>query len=394
MEHNLIQNKERLAVVDALRGFALLAIVLLHNLEHYNLICIPQNMPTWLNTLDKGIWDTIFFLFAGKAYATFSLLFGFSFYIQLRNAKARGQDFRARFVWRMFILFLFSQLHALFYNGDILLLYAVVGLVLIPVSGLKDKTVFIIAAICLVQPLEIAKIVYCVFNPDYAFTGNWWLEYAIKADPIMRSGGFLETLKSNIYTGQLYSNLWQIEAGRLFQTAGLFMMGMLLGRRNYFVKSEESVKKWKSILCIAAILIVPMYLVKILCPDFINNNSIKASFDLVIYSLTNFVFMAILVSGFTLLWFYKGDGYKFQRGVVPYGRMSLTNYITQSILGVSIYYGFGLALYQYTGATASMAIALAIFGLQLWWSRAWLARHRQGPLEYLWRKATWIRLKK
>ncbi len=79
-------------------------------------------------------------LFAGKAYATFSLLFGFSFYIQLRNARNRGQNFKGRFAWRMLLLFLFAQFHALFYNGDILVLYSVVGLVLILVCDLKDRT--------------------------------------------------------------------------------------------------------------------------------------------------------------------------------------------------------------------------------------------------------------
>lgn len=79
---------KRLDVVDALRGFALMAIVILHSLEHYNLYCIPEGMPDWLNMLDLGVWETTFFLMAGKAYATFSLLFGFSFYIQFRNEQA------------------------------------------------------------------------------------------------------------------------------------------------------------------------------------------------------------------------------------------------------------------------------------------------------------------
>ena len=107
-----LKTSERLGVVDALRGFALLAIVLLHNLEHYNLFLVPENVPAWLQTIDKYAWDILFFLFAGKAYATFSLLFGFSFYIQFHNAEKRGIDFRGRFAWRMCLLFLFAQLHA------------------------------------------------------------------------------------------------------------------------------------------------------------------------------------------------------------------------------------------------------------------------------------------
>lgn len=102
--------------------------------------------------------------------------------------------------------------------------------------------------------------------------------------------------------------------------------------------------------------------------------------------------MTILVSAFTLLWFKRENGYKWQQIIIPYGRMSLTNYISQSIMGVCIYYGFGLGLYSSTGATATLFIGLLIFTIQLIFSRYWLTLHKQGPLEFLWRKGTWIKL--
>ena len=370
-----LKTTERLGVVDALRGFALLAIVLLHNLEHYNLFFMPENVPAWLQTIDKYAWDTIFFLFAGKAYATFSLLFGFSFYIQFHNAEKRGIDFRGRFAWRMCLLLLFAQLHALFYNGDILLLYAVVGFALIPVCKLKDKTVFWIALILLLQPYEV--------------TGHF-IPYAMRAEAATANGSFFDVLQSNIIDGQLYSNIWQVENGRLFQTVALFMFGMLLGRRKYLIKSEESVRFWKRMLIGAVIAFIPLYCLRIFVPDFITDSSALIPYNIAVPSYANFAFMVILVSLFTLLWFKKETGYSWQSLLIPYGRMSLTNYISQSVMGVTIYYGFGLSMYKYAGATASLLIALLIFTVQLVFSRWWLVRHRQGPLEFLWRKGTWI----
>lgn len=323
----------RIDLVDSLRGYALLAIVLLHNLEHYNLYFFPEYFPEWLKILDKGVWDVLFFTFAGKAYATFSLLFGFSFYIQFRNERQRGGDFRGRFAWRMFLLFLFSQLHALFYNGDILLLYSVVGLTLIPVATLKDKTVLIIASILMLQPMEWARVVYAVINPEYVTTwGTNFMIYSEKAYSAMIDGSYLDILKSNIWDGQLYSNFWQVESGRLFQTSSLFMFGMLLGRRSYFIKSKESLLIWKKILTWGIIAFVPLFVIKTYLPDYIENTSIKSPLSIIIPSLTNFTFMCVLVSSFTLLWF-KSNGFKFQRFIIPYGRMSLTNYIFQSIIG-------------------------------------------------------------
>ena len=382
-----LKTTERLGVVDALRGFALLAIVLLHNLEHYNLFFMPENVPAWLQTIDKYAWDTIFFLFAGKAYATFSLLFGFSFYIQFHNAEKRGIDFRGRFAWRMCLL---PQLHAWFYNGDILLLYAVVGFALIPVCKLKDKTVFWIALILLLQPYEWGRAIYALINPDYVAVTGHFIPYAMRAEAATANGSFFDVLQSNIIDGQLYSNIWQVENGRLFQTAALFMFGMLLGRRKYLIKSEESVRFWKRMLIGAVIAFIPLYCLRIFVPDFITDSSALIPYNIAVPSYANFAFMVILVSLFTLLWFKKETGYSWQSLLIPYGRMSLTNYISQSVMGVTIYYGFGLSMYKYAGATASLLIALLIFTVQLVFSRWWLVRHRQGPLEFLWRKGTWI----
>jgi len=326
-----LKTTERLGVVDALRGFALLAIVLLHNLEHYNLFLpLDYTLPAWLQTIDKYAWDTMFFLFAGKAYATFSLLFGFSFYIQFHNAEKRGTDFRGRFAWRMCLLFLFAQLHALFYNGDILLLYAVVGFALIPVCKLKDKTVFWIAAILLLQPYEWGRAIYAMINLEYVPSTGHFIPYYKLAQEVTSNGSFFEVLRSNITDGQMYSNIWQVENGRLFQTAALFMFGMLLGRRKYFMKSEESLRFWKKMLTGAILAFIPLYCLKTFIPALITNPSIMVPYKIAVPSYANFAFMVILVSVFTLLWFKKDTGYSWQSLLIPYGRMSLTNYISQS----------------------------------------------------------------
>ena len=290
----------------------------------------------------------------------------------------------------MCLLFLFAQLHALFYNGDILLLYAVVGLALIPVCKLSDKSVFWIASFLLLQPYEWGRAICAAFNPEYVPITD---HYAVFAAPAMEAtihGDFLEVLRANITDGQLYSNIWQVENGRLFQCAALFMFGMLLGRRKYFIKSEESIRFWKRALAAASIAFIPLYCLKAFAGELIANPSVRVPYDIAVPSYANFAFMVVLVSLFTLLWFRKEKGYGWQSALIPYGRMSLTNYITQSIIGGFVYYGYGLAMYKSTGATACLLIVLLIFTVQLIFSRWWLARHRQGPLEFLWRKGTWI----
>ena len=133
MQQTTISKPPRVEVVDALRGFAVLAILLVHHVEHfiYPVYPDPATLPGWLNVLNEGVFTVVFGLFAGKSYSIFALLFGFTFYIQYSNQQAKGKDFGYRFLWRMLLLTLFATLNAAFYPaGDVLLLYAIVGVVL------------------------------------------------------------------------------------------------------------------------------------------------------------------------------------------------------------------------------------------------------------------------
>lgn len=387
---NTLLKTNRLDLVDALRGFALLAIVLLHNLEHYNMLYTPEGLPNWLQSLDSAAYTATFFMMAGKAFSTFSLLFGFSFFIQFSNAAKRGEKFAARFAWRMIILLLFALLHTIFYNGDILIMYALIGLLIIPLHNASNRVLMIIGTILLLQPLEWGRIIYALCNPEYSLSAqiNWqfW--------PLMREamseGTFIEAVKSNLTDGMLGNTLWQIENGRLFLIPALFIFGILLGRLKYFVKSDSSIKFWKQTLKVSLIGIVPLYILKTFVPDYIENDAILLPYNTAIPSIYNAFFMAILVSLFSLIWFKAENGYKLQRFIIPYGRMSLTNYITQSIFGCFIYFGFGLGLYKSTGATATLLIGVVILAIQIVWSHLWLKNHRQGPFEAVWKQLTWI----
>ena len=386
----MLQKTDRLELVDAIRGFALLAIVLLHNLEHFNLYFVPAGLPQWLKSLDGTVWNMSFFIMGGKAFATFAMLFGFSFFVQMNNAAQKGVDFRGRFAWRMVVLILFAEVHSLFYNGDILLLYACIGLMLIPFTKASNKTLLGVGVFLILQPFEWGRVVYASLNPDYVVPPNWNDAFYGPMIQAMKHGSFLEVLKSNITEGQVWNNLWQIESGRLFQVPALFMFGTLLGRLRCFVKSDESIRFWKKVLLLGCITFIPLNALKTQIPPMIENKSILIPYNIAIPSLENVVMMFIFMAAFSLLWFYKGDGYKLQRFIIPYGRMSLTNYITQSIVGCFIYLNYGLNLYETTGATACVLIGLAIFVVQLLFSTWWFKRHKQGPLEYIWKKLTWI----
>lgn len=385
----------RIEVVDALRGFAVLAIILVHNLEHFIFPVYPDpaSQPEWLNILDEGVFSVTFSLFAGKAYAIFSLLFGFTFYIQYTNQQIKGKDFGYRFLWRLLLLTIFATLNAAFFPaGDVLLLFCVVGLFLFLVRKWSDKAVLVTAIILLLQPVEWFHYIASLFNPEYTLpnleVGDMYKEVA----EYTKEGNFWKFIWGNVTLGQKASLFWAIGAGRFLQTAGLFMLGLLIGRKQLFVTSNNNTRFWVKALIVSAILFCPLYQLKVTLYDNSDAVMIKQTVGVILDMWQKFAFTAVLVSSFVLL-YQKESFKKLTSGLRFYGKMSLTNYISQSILGAIIYFPFGLYLAPYCGYTVSLLIGFILFLLQVSFCKWWLKGHKQGPLEGIWHKLTWINYK-
>lgn len=202
-----LSNKNpRIEVVDALRGFAVMAILLVHSLEHFIFPVYPTDSPTWLNILDQGVLSGVFTLFAGKSYAIFALLFGFTFYIQSNNQKKQGKDFGYRFLWRLVLLAAFATLNAAFFPaGDVLLLFVIVGLVLFFTRNWSDKAILITSIIFLLQPVE-------------------WYHYIAKSDQSRTSVTRSESRRNVRRSGRVHS--------------GRQLLGFHLGERYFRSESQ------------------------------------------------------------------------------------------------------------------------------------------------------------
>lgn len=395
MKENLLSKTPRIEVVDALRGFAVMAILLVHSLEHFIFPVYPDpaTQPEWLNILDNGVFSIIFSLFAGKSYAIFALLFGFTFYIQYTNQQLKGNDFGYRFLWRLLLLVGFATINAAFFpGGDVLLLFSIVGIFLFAVRKLNDKAVLILAIILLAQPVEWFHYIASIVDPSYALpdlgVGALYGEVATYT----KDGNFGQFILGNITVGQKASLFWAIGGGRFLQTAGLFMMGMLIGRKQLFVSSEKNTRFWVKVLIISAVLFCPIYELKVLLYDKSDVPMIKQSVGVIADMWQKFAFTFVLVSSFVLL--YQTERFRKLTGNLRfYGKMSLTNYLTQSMIGAVIYFPFGLYLAPYCGYTISLLIGILVFLTQVAFCKWWLKSHKQGPLESVWHKLTWIKSK-
>ena len=384
---NATVRHKRVDVADVLRGFAVMAIILLHSIEHFNFYSFPDtsSQPIWLNFLDKAIWNGLFFAFGSKAYGIFAMLFGFSFFIQNDNQRMRGKDFRLRFCWRLFLLFIIGQFDAIFFTGEILVLYALVGFILVLTCKMPTRWLIVLGVFFILQPICIYQMIRSGIDPGYEImkieSGPYWgATYAVQS-----GGNFIETMKVNLWEGQLASVAWAWEHGRLFQTAGLFIFGMLIGRSGWF--KREYLSKWGRVVSCAILVYFPLSGILNMMGDYVSNPNFMTPFKIMIGSLANLCLMIMLISGVLFAYYCTTRLSDLLSLLIPYGRMSMTNYVTQGIIGSALYYNWGLHLQM--GITGSVLIGIGIFLLQWWACRWWMRARSHGPLEYLWKKATW-----
>ena len=374
-------------MVDAIRGFALAGIVILHNLEHFLIRASPEYNPLCFSAIDPTMRNIISSLFSGKAYGVFSLLFGFSFWIQYESQQKRGYSYTSRFAWRMVLLLGLGILNRLFYLGDVLSIYALMSIVLILTRNWSNRRILFLVALLLLQPVDIARTIYSYYHPEYELVSNvWHLSDHLKE--IQINGPFHKMMLLNVSYGYLNSVIWNWEFGRAFQTPALFLIGMLAARKRWF--SEVNPRFWLTLSGVSLLVAIPIHCLSSLLLTHIHRGLLLELATNLTGLYLNLPVMTFMLSLMVLIWHYIDQGRKVLAVFAPFGRMSLTNYIAQSIIGTTLYMGYSLGLYRYCGPTLSFAIGAVTLGIQLFWSHWWLKRFNQGPLEFLWKKGTWV----
>ena len=379
----------RIDVADILRGIAIGGIVLIHFIELLNFYIFPEPSSELMAKVNECVWDSTFFLLAGKMYAIFSMLFGLSLFIQHDNQAQLGVDFRPRFVWRMVLLMLFGLFDLLFYNGDILTLYAVCGVLVLPFVRASNRVLVGATILFALQPIEIAYIVMGLFDASTTSLDLGSSELFKAILPAQAEGSWLDVAQKGIDKGFLVNYTWAIEHGRATQTIFLFLLGIFIGRKRLFYDEGNNIIIWKRILVVSLCAFAVLFPLYKIVPDMVDVASIKQSLSVMLNMWKNLAMMFVYVSGVVLL-YYRTSARNILIKIAPYGKMSLTNYLTQSIVGGFVFYNWGLGMYRYSGHASSLLLGVLCVALQYIFCRWWLSRHSHGPFEALWRKLTWI----
>jgi uncharacterized protein len=388
-----VPGSERITVIDCLRGAALLGI-LLANMRGFNAPLVAYFRPSlmWTWPPDRVAQMAVDWLISGKFITIFAALFGVGFAIQMDRAAARGLS-PGFYLRRMTVLLAIGLAHSfLLWWGDILVSYALCGFLLPLFRTRRQRTVLVWAHImywflCVLFAGVYIATLYGLKLPDDSATmadmqklidayarGSYRDVFLARAREWLDANGFILVLT---------------------RVLGIFLFGLYLWRQGYLQRPSEHLGWWRRAQIYGLAIGLAGNLVTVGIDWAFRPNPMRPTLlAAVLLTLQSFVVPALSLgyaATVVLLW----QRVDWQRRLMPFsyvGRMALTNYLMQSLICTTIFYSYGLGLYGRVGPLVDIPLSLVIYGLQVPFSRWWLASHRYGPMEWVWRRLTYGRL--
>jgi uncharacterized protein len=388
-----VQSSERIQTLDILRGVAVLGILLV-NMGSYSR---PGDFPVqqvWPGPADRAVtWLTVF-LAEGKFVTLFSLLFGVGMAVQMERAEARGARFVPLYARRLLVLLLFGVAHALLlWDGDILHSYALCGFVLLLFFRRRSPKTLLISALVCWTPLVLLYVVVTGLSVYHHFDPQSASDF-LSVNTAEDQKEVAEALR--VYTQGTMGEMVKLRAEKLSWgwlaapfMLDLLLLGLYIGRRGILqdVAAHETFLRkvrWRgfwlgltgNLLCAFGGSFAPSPV------------SVRQSVGALVGLLAAPILSCCYAATLALL----AQAEVWQQRLAPLaavGQMALTNYLLQSLICTTIFYGYGLKLYGRVGPAYGLLLTLAIYAAQVWWSGWWLRRFRFGPMEWLWRSLTY-----
>jgi uncharacterized protein len=393
------QVKERIQVVDVLRGFALFGILFAHLSNEFSAGMLPQRVyETMMNAPANMVVVVISnILVQGKFYTIFSFLFGLSFALQLGSAREKGGHFLGRYAWRLVILGVIGFIHHIHWRGDILTIYVILGFAMLLFRNLPDKTLLIVSLLLVLNLPGRVINVYEAITAKPAQTQGEAENKQREAQAenyygFIKNASYVRTLKEN-FIAFADKMQFQVESGRIYMTLGFFLLGMYAGRRRLFEQLPDNKPFFRKIFRYTGYL--TLGLIALACGLFLTPLMKDSPYANLtggfIFDTGNTALTLFYISGISLLFFRK-PWTKGLSHLAPVGKMALTSYLMQTAFGLLIFQSYGLNMFAEIGVAAATALTIPIFLLQVVFSKWWLAKYQYGPVEWLWRSLTYFRM--
>lgn len=391
-----IAPSKRIIILDALRGFALMGIALA-NFPEFSLWTFladgeQQAMPT--ASADHVIRWVQYWLVDGKFYTIFSILFGIGFSIIIGNAMKRGANGFRIFYRRMFLLLLIGFCHMMFlWSGDILMLYAAMGLLLPLFRNCKPKQLLGWAAFFFLLPIVISVFrTTSGMDPSSWLYDRWWNAASSQGITEENFASWLRDVQSypQVFAFLLQGaveRMWEFVCGqRYFKVLGLFLIGYYIGRKDLFRHLEEHRAQLQKAAGWGFGLGLPLS--ALYAWDSMHGHPFGAAAHELLYAISVYPLGIAYMAGLCLLYLGRQRSVLWKMLSYP-GRMALTCYIGQSLAGIFLFYGIGMGHGLSVGLWQTEVISIIVFATEIAVSSIWLRYFNFGPLEWVWRMLTY-----
>jgi uncharacterized protein len=374
-----VSASERVVALDAVRGIALFGVLIENVLMQFRVSQFEQFLPLTERLTPRGGTSPADHLVARatevgleyKSIALFSLLFGVGLAAQQERIAAKGTTFARYVSRRLAFLFVLGVAHMfLVWNGDILTLYAIVGVLAALFMRLPSRALLLLAAgLFVVQALPLP---YPTPFASYAQMH----QHVMLARRVYGFGGFADVLAFRVHEVRPVAALlfWIVP-----RTLALFVLGAWAWRARLFEGKRPA-----TLRAIAALGIAAGIAIALAETLGVGLGRYADAIRSTCAVLLAFAYAAIVVLGFA-----EPRARRVLSIFAPLGRMALTSYLTQSVVLGAIFYGYGLGLFDRLGEARAAAIGVALYVAQIVVSTLWLRHFRFGPVEWLWRCCTY-----
>jgi uncharacterized protein len=416
-----VQPQERVAAVDVLRGVALMGILAMNIVMFAWPDARYDNPRAGKNdsTLDLAVWAFNHFVFDEKMMTLFSMLFGAGLVLMAERTAARGASLAGVYYRRVSWLLVIGMVHAyLIWHGDILVLYAECGFFLYLFRKWTPRRLIALGVLCLLLPVLLGTSVSLVVQMSHE--GYWgvrrptvdvlsaiggFLNRKITPDPARSAKHFEEAIE--VYRGHYHGNYFGIVRHRagnlileqtlgfvlvtLWMVGGRMLVGMGLMKLDVF-SARRSPQFYKRMMIFGYGLGLPVVAYDTWLR--ITNNFQGAGMILptFLYGYLSALAIAMGHVGSVMLIYQSGAVPWLTRRLAAAGRMALSNYLMQSLICTTLFYGYGCWLYATFNRLTLAGIVTSIWVLQLSTSIIWLRFFRYGPAEWVWRSLTYWKL--
>lgn len=392
-----VQPGQRIEAIDMVRGFALFGVLLV------NMYNFGAYSPIWAEAADRIAFSVMRFFFETKSWRLFSFLFGLGFSLQLLRAQSRGSRFVPTYLRRLVILFVVGMVHALLYDGDILMLYAELGLVLMLFRNVSPRLILVLA-VALLGVFPIGRAVKSAITGDSASVAVVDLTEARRQNE--------ERLQTHPYAVGSVADVMEANADAIpplptgnqlgpesnVAFFAMFLFGLYAGRRRIFHDVDRHLPLIRGTLRWGlSIGVLSMIIERILALRWGYSVFGAGRVGTLVEFVGDFSFAygsTALCLGYAAAIVLLARNTRFRRFLQPLGpvgRLALTVYLTQTLAFTTLFYGYGLGYVGRMGPAAVSACAVLIFALQIIGCVWWVKRFRFGPVEWLWRGATYMK---